>query len=393
MTTRDPLPASVLERIIALRRDLHRHPELSWDEHGTMQRISAQLHALGIPHRTGVARTGIIADLPGAQDGARVALRADTDALPVTEETGLPFASVHPGVMHACGHDGHSAMLLGAAQCLLAKPPPRPVRLIWQPAEEKGQGAKAMVEEGAMEQVGMVFGGHLDRRYPSGSLVVTDGAVNASTDTFVIDITGKQGHGARPHESVDAIVIGSALVTSLQTIVSREVDPAAPAVISVGRFDAGSAPNVIAGKAVLEGTLRAQDPAVRERLRGAIERIARAVGEVHGAQVQVTLQVGTPAVINRPVPTALARSAARDIVGDERVCTLRTANMGGEDFAYFLEEVPGAYIRYGAQIPNRETFPAHSSRFDIHEPALGVGAQWLARVAHAAGAHLQAQGR
>jgi hippurate hydrolase len=294
--------------------------------------------------------------------------------------------------MHACGHDGHSSMLVGAAQLLVATPPPLPVRLLWQPAEELGQGAKALVEAGALDGVAMIFGGHLDRHYPPGTLVVTDGAVNASTDTFHIEITGKQGHGARPHETVDAIVIGSLFVTALQTIVSREIDPAHPSVISVGRFDAGSAPNVIAGRALLEGTIRAQDPKVRAHLCRAIERIAKAVGDLHGAGIQVEVRIGTPPVINPPGPTALARAAAASIVGDDHVLTLHTANMGGEDFAYYMEQIPGCYIRYGAQVPGRESFPAHSSRFDIHESALGTGAAWLDRVARVAGDHLRKEG-
>ncbi|MCA9573220.1 MAG: amidohydrolase, partial [Myxococcales bacterium] len=243
------LPEPLRERIVALRRDLHRHPELSDRETRTMGRISEELDALGIPHRTGVAGNGIVADLPGRHEGPLVALRADTDALPVHEDTGLPFASVHEGVMHACGHDGHTSMLVGAAALLLADPPPLPVRLLFQPAEETGTGALAMIEAGVLEGVGMIFGGHLDRHYAPGELIVTDGPVNASTDTFTVEILGQQGHGARPHEAIDAIVVGSLLVTAIQTIVSREVDPAHPSVISVGSFHAGPAPNVIADRA------------------------------------------------------------------------------------------------------------------------------------------------
>ncbi len=379
------VPKATNDRMIALRRDLHQHPELSWDEHRTMARISAQLDELGIPHRRGVAGTGIIADLPGRGDGPRIALRADTDALPVHEETGLPFASIHPGVMHACGHDGHTSMLVGAAELLLRDPPPGPVRLIWQPAEERGNGAKAMVEHGALDGVAAIFGGHLDRHYAPGVLVVTDGAVNASTDTFVVEISGRQGHGARPHEAVDAIVVGSLFVTALQTIVSREVDPAHPSVITVGRFAAGSASNVIAGRATLEGTIRSQDHAVRRHLCRSVERIAAAIGQLHGAGVSVSIEEGTPPVVNARYPTSVAREAALEVVGPERVEVLHTANMGGEDFAWYLEHVPGAYIRFGAQVPGRESFPAHSGGFDIHEDALEVGAMWFDRVARIAG--------
>ncbi len=381
------LPADLVERIVALRRDLHRHPELSNAEHRTRARIADALERLGLTPRT-VAGTGLICDLPGRGAGPLVALRADTDALPVHEDTQLPFSSVHDGVMHACGHDGHTAMLVGAAELLVADPPPLPVRLLFQPAEELGTGALAMIKAGALDGVGLIFGGHLDRHYPPGHLVVTDGPVNASTDTFTIAIRGQAGHGARPHEAVDAVVVGSLLVTALQTVVSREIDPARPSVVSVGRFEAGSAPNVIAGRALLQGTIRAQHADTRQHLRDAIPRIARAIGALHGARVEVELHPGTPPLINRPGPTAIARRAAEEVVGPAHVGTLHTANMGGEDFAYYLDIVPGCYIRHGAQVPGRESYPAHSGQFDIHEDALPIGAAWLARVAHLGGEHL-----
>ncbi|MCB9764225.1 MAG: amidohydrolase [Alphaproteobacteria bacterium] len=381
------LPPEVVDEMVEVRRDLHQHPELSWTEHRTAQALRARLAAMGLSPRP-IAETGLVVDLPGRVDGPRVALRADTDALPIQEETGLPFASVHEGVMHACGHDGHSAMLIGATRLLLADPPALPVRLIWQPAEEKGAGAHRCVEEGALDGVAMIFGGHVDRHYPPGVLVVSEGPVNASTDQFYIDITGQQGHGARPHESLDAIVVGSLLVTALQTIVSREVDPAHPSVVSVGSFHAGHAHNVIAGRAQLAGTIRAQHAAVREHLVASIQRVGAAIGQLHGARVDVDVQRGTPPLINQPGPTALARAAAAQVVGEDRVVGLRTANMGGEDFAYYLQEIDGCYIRYGARVTGREGYPAHSSRFDFDETALRTGAAWLHRVAHVASAHL-----
>lgn len=374
------------ERIVELRRDLHRHPELSHKEERTANRLSEQLKALGIPHRIGVAGTGVVADLPGRFSGPSVALRADTDALPILEETGLPFASKQTGVMHACGHDGHSSMLIGAAAMLAqGEPPPLPVRFIWQPAEEVGEGAQEMIRAGVLENIGMIFGGHLDRRYPAGVLIVTDGPVNASTDTFHIHIQGQQGHGARPHEACDAIVVASLMITALQTIVSREVDPAHPSVISVGAFHAGTAPNVIAGSAELDGTIRAQDKKVRSHLKSSISRMAQAIGQLHGAQVSVEFKFGTPSVVNTPEIAELARTAAAQVVGPERVVALHTANMGGEDFSYYLDQVPGCYIRFGGQIPDLEGFPAHSSQFDFDERALAAGAAWFARVTHLAG--------
>jgi amidohydrolase len=381
------IPHELFERIVAFRRDLHQHPELSWAEHRTADRICRRLTELGLSPRR-VAETGVIADMPGARGGPIVALRADTDALPVHEQTGLSFASTNEGVMHACGHDGHTSMLLGAVELLLQRPAPGPVRFLWQPAEEKGAGAPALMDAGALEGVGMIFGGHVDRHHLPGRLVVSDGPVNASTDTFHIKIRGQGGHGARPHEALDAVVVGSLLVTSLQTVVSREVDPAHPSVISVGSFHAGKAPNVIAGRALLEGTIRAQDPEVRDHLCRSIKRIAEAIGLLHGAKIEVDLRVGTPPLINSPEMAAIAREAAAAVVGPDNVEKLRTANMGGEDFAYYLTRVPGCYIRFGAQVAGRESFPAHSGQFDIDESALATGAAWFAEVARRASARL-----
>lgn len=380
--------ARLFDRMVTLRRDLHQHPELSFDEHHTMRRIARELDDLGVPHVTGVAGTGIVADLPGLAPGPRVALRADTDALPIQEHTGLPFASRVPGVMHACGHDGHSSSLVGAAALLMADPPPHPVRLLWQPGEEQGNGALRMIEAGVLEDVAMIFGGHLDRGYPPGTVVVTEGAVNASTDTFVVEVLGRQGHGARPHETIDAIVVASLVVTALQTVVSRHVDPAQAAVVTVGRFDAGSAPNVIAGKATLEGTIRSQHADVRRRLKESVEQVARSVGSLHGAAVAFTMLDGTPPLVNPPEATALAREAAQQVAQTER---MRSPNMGGEDFAWYLTQIPGCYVRFGGRTPG-DNAPAHSGRFDFHEQALATAAAWYDRVARLAATKLAAAG-
>ncbi len=381
--------AELFSELVEIRRDLHRYPELSWQEHRTGDRVCEFLERYGIPFRRGVAETGIVADLPARRDGPIIALRGDMDALPVVEETGLPFASEVPGLMHACGHDGHTSMLLGAAALLSRQLPLEfPVRLLFQPGEETGRGASAMVAAGVLEGVELIFGGHVNRHYPIGAIVVTDGVVNASSDRFVIEVSGRGGHAARPHETTDAVVVGSLLVMAIQTIVSREVDPAFPSVVTVGRFDAGTASNVIAGQARLEGTIRAQDEEVREHLRKSIERIAESVGQLHQADVRASFREGSPALHNRPLGTQIARRAAQGTVGDGCVMRMKTANMGGEDFAYFLERVEGCYVRFGSTKPGEVAFPAHSSKFDFDERVLAVGAAFFQRVALEAGEYL-----
>ena len=380
----------IYDRIVSLRRLLHRYPELSGQETNTSAVIGDFLQSLGIQFRTNVAGAGIVADIPGAAGGPCVVLRADMDALPIQEETGLEFASVHDGIMHACGHDGHTAMLLGAAALLSdEKDLPAPVRLIFQPAEEKGTGAQAMIQAGALDGAGMIFGGHLDRHYQPGAIVVSEGAVNASSDNFTIEIVGQGAHGARPHESIDAVVVGSLMIMALQTIVSREVDPARPSVVSVGQFQAGTAPNVIAGQAKLSGTVRAQDATVRRQLLSSIRRIAESIAQLHGAKMQVSVKEGTPPLINQPDMADLARCAAIEAVGAANVLPLKTANMGAEDFSYYLEQIPGAYVRFGGQVPGKEGFPAHSSKFDFDETALAVGAAYYRAVAKIAGQRLR----
>jgi amidohydrolase len=379
------------ERLVAFRRDLHQHPELSFQETRTAERICAELDRLGIAYESGVAHTGIIADIPGRGDALKkVALRADIDALPIQEETGLSFASENDGVMHACGHDGHTTMVLGAAELLVRdRDLPAPVRLLFQPAEERGAGAKALIEEGALDNVAMIFGGHVDRHYPTGTIVTHAGAVNASTDSFRIQIRGKGGHAARPHESVDSVVVGSLLVMALQTIVSREVNPAHPSVVTVGRFDAGTAANVIAGQAELEGTIRAQESAVRNHVIASLQRICDSLSQLHNAEISMTVREGVPPVINPPAMAELARRAASNVVGPDFAVPLHTPNMGGEDFSYYMEKARGCYVRFGAREEGREGYPAHSSKFDFDEAVLPIGASYFYRVAKIDGAALQ----
>lgn len=380
----DLVDREVFERMVAVRREIHRHPELGFGERRTAARVAARLDEIGIAWR-GAAGTGLIADLPGPDGVPRVALRADLDGLPIRERTGLEFASEVDGLMHACAHDGHTAMLLGAAEILSRDSLPAPVRLLFQPAEELGEGALRMIEDGALDEVGLVFGGHIDPHFETGVLAVTRGTVNASVDTFRIVISGREGHAARPHEGLDAVVVGSMLVMALQTIVAREVAPAEPSVVTVGKFAAGRAANVIAGRAELEGTIRAHGESTRDHLIRSVERIAESTAAVHGAALEMEFVEGAPVLVNEGRPWELARAAAVTVVGEERVTWMKTPNMGGEDFSHYLRGVPGCYIRFGGRGGDRTSFPAHSSQFDFDETTLAIGAAWFANVARAAG--------
>lgn len=378
---------SMFERMVALRRDLHRHPELSWEERRTTSRLIQELDRLGVAHRCPI-ETGVVAEIEGPQDVPAVALRADIDALPIQEETGLDFASQVEGVMHACGHDAHAAMLVGAAELLIAGPDPlpAPVRLIFQPAEEIGAGAQAMLRAGALDGVGAIFGGHVDGHFPTGAIVVAEGTVNASSDAFRISIRGQQGHAARPHETVDAVVVGSLIVMAVQTIVSREIDPAHPSVLSIGRFQAGNASNVIAGTATLEGTIRAQEREVRDHLHRSLARVCSSVGQLHEAHIDFELEEGTPPLVNQAPMVGVARAAAEAALGRDCVRhAVRGANMGGEDFSWYLQEVPGCYVRFGTRPQGSAAHSAHSSRFELDEKVLATGAAWMAEVARRAG--------
>jgi len=385
-----PINDALFEQLVAFRRDLHRHPELSGEEEQTSEKVCEFLDKLGVSCRRGVGGAGVVVDFQGQNTSSGcIAFRGDMDALPIQEETGLSFASENEGVMHACGHDGHVSILLGLAGLLAEKESlPVPVRLIFQPAEETGVGALQMIEDGVLDEVSMIFGGHLDRHYPLGTIIVTDGAVNASSDQFLINISGKGGHGARPHETVDAVVVGSLLVTAIQTIVSREINPAHPSVVTVGRFDAGTASNVIADKAKLQGTIRAQDEDVRQYLHDSIQRISDAIGQLHGAEVHTEIIPGAPAVLNPPEMANLCREAAAAVVGKEQVCELETANMGGEDFGHLLAKRPGCYVRFGAIAEGQEPYPAHSSRFDFDERTIGIAAAYYRELAETASHHL-----
>ena len=381
------LDAPLRNRLIELRRWIHQHPELSFEEADTAKRIIDELKQLGIDYSYQGVGHAVIGTIEGRDPSARaIALRAEMDALPGDEMTGAPYSSVNPGKMHACGHCAHMAMLVGAASLLRKHPPEGPVRLIFQPAEERGGGARIAIEDGALDRVAAVFAGHVTHEYETGKIMVRNGAVTSQSDRFKISVRGKGGHGARPHEAVDAVVIGGFLITALQTIVSRMVNPLHPSVVTIGTIHAGSAANVIAAEAELEGSIRTSREEVRQHVHHGLKRMVSAIAELHNAHIDLELAAGYPPVINEPVSTAIARSAAADVVGAEYVVNAEFPSMGSEDFAYYLGWVPGCFVRFGARAHDWEAVPLHSPAFNIDERVLGIGALFfdhVVRVAHA----------
>ena len=376
-------------RLVELRRDLHRHPELSWREERTATRLAEVLATLGAVDVARVARTGVVARFPGLDRTAPVvAVRGDIDALPIEEATGLPFASSAPGVMHACGHDIHATWAVGAGLLLSRTPAAGDVLVVLQPAEEVGEGASAILETGALNDVRAIFGGHVDRRFAVGQVVAEAGPLAASADTFEIELTGKGAHGARPHESADPIVGASALVSALQTIVARRIDPAAAAVVTVGTLHAGTAPNVIPERAILTGTLRATTPEIRATIGHEVRRLAESVAAAYRLTARVNVHLGTPPIVNPAEPAQWARHAVMTVLGESAVVPFGVTNMGGEDFAFYLERIPGCFMRIGAREEGGERLAAHSPRFTAAEESIFVGAAVLAEAARVASAQL-----
>ena len=382
-------PDDARQRLVALRREIHQHPELAFEERETSRRLHDALAALRPAALDRVAGTGLVARMAGRRrDAPVVAVRGDIDALPITEETGLPYASERPGVMHACGHDVHAAWAVGAAYLLSREPAEGDVLVVLQPAEETGRGAPAVLESGALDGVAAIFGGHVDRRFPVGQVVAQPGPLAASADTFAITLTGKGAHAARPHEGADPIVGAGALIAALQTIVSRRLDPTAPAVLTVGTIHAGTAPNVIPETAALSGTLRAVDTQTRVRLQAEVRRLAEEIARAYGLRAEVTLELGPPPVVNPSGPAGWARRAAQRVLGDNAVVPLGLTNLAAEDFACYLERMPGCFLRIGAREAGGEAIAAHSPRFHVAEESIFVGAAVLAETARVAAEEL-----
>ena len=384
----DPIKQTIqrlLPEIIAIRHELHEHPEIRFEEKWTSDRIARYLAEAGIEHTRGHAKgTGIVAIVRGAA-GKTVALRADMDALEIEEETGVSYRSQIPNRMHACGHDGHSANLCGVAK-LLQQHRDRlrgTVKFIFQPAEENAAGGRFIVQEGLLDDVDAVFGLHCWPTLAVGTVGFKPGAAMASADTFTIRITGKGCHGADPGAGVDPIMVASYIVTALQTLVSREMNPWEPSVVTIARIEAGFASNVIPETATMDGTFRALTPKVRARLHEGIERIAVHTAEAHRATAMVHFHEATyPPLHNDPAMTAFARTVAQDAFGDDAPVDIKVPTMGAEDFAYYLEKRPGCFLFLGNNPSKTEPYPAlHNPRFNFNDDALPYGMELMARIA------------
>jgi len=381
------LPADVDARrahAVELRRWLHRHPELSFNEAETAARVVAELERLGIPCTYPGPGGGVIGRIETDPALPTIALRAELDALPGADLTDPGYRSIYADRMHACGHDAHMTMVLGAAALLAEQPPDGNVVLIFQPAEERGGGSRVMIDAGALEGVRAIFAGHVTQEWPTGRIMTRKGAMTAQSDRFCITVKGKGGHGARPHEAIDAVVIAALLIATLQTLVSRQTNPAHPSVITVGKIVAGTAPNVIAESAELEGTIRTTYPETRDHIHKGIRRMTEAMGELHDAEIHLELSEGYPPVINTAEEVELVRTCVRDLFGPDALTTSPHASMGSEDFSYYLQHVPGAFFRFGARRPEWEPMPLHSPRFDIDEAVLAIGAEFFDALARRA---------
>ncbi len=380
--------ARIEPELIAVRRDIHANPELGFEEVRTAGIVARELSRLGIKHQTGVGKTGVVGLIEGGRSGPVLAIRADMDALPIQEQTGLPWESRNPGLMHACGHDIHTTTLLGVAAVLkdLAPRLAGTVKLVFQPAEEGLGGMAAMIEEGVMERprVDMALGFHNHPDMPAGRFGFVRGACLAAADRFEITVHGRSGHAAYPHTAVDPIVAAATLVTQLQTVVAREVPPLRPAVVTVGVLHGGTAANIIPDRAEIRGTVRTLHPEVRDLAEAAIKRLCAGISEGMRARCEISYRRGTPPLMNDdrvldPVVDAVRRQFGEAVREGDPVCE-GEPSLGGEDFALMSALVPGFQLRVGSGQPGRHD-RLHNSAYQPDERCIGFGVQALARAA------------
>ncbi|MGV3491003.1 MAG: M20 aminoacylase family protein [Devosia sp.] len=376
--------AEFAEEVAAWRRDFHTHPELQYDVHRTAARVAELLGTFGVDEVvTGIGRTGVVAVIKGRGPGKTIGLRADMDALPITEKTGKPYESATPGKMHACGHDGHTAMLLGAAKYLAeTRNFDGTAVLIFQPAEEGGAGARAMLEDGLVQRFGIeeVYGMHNMPGLPSGSFGMRAGGIMAASDSFEIVIEGEGGHAAFPHNTVDPVLIAAHMITALQSIVSREIDPMKSAVLSVTMMQAGEAFNIIPQKVKITGTVRTLDEGIRDYMEERLRGVAVGIATTFGGKAEVNYRRGYPVTVNSPDQTDYAAQIAAQVAGEDRVDAEADAKMGGEDFSYMLQARPGAYIFLG----NGPSSELHSDTYDFNDEIIPVGVSYWVKLVEGA---------
>jgi amidohydrolase len=380
--------AEFVPGMVALRRDLHEHPELAFEEVRTAGIVAQRLDSLGLQVQTGVAKTGVIGLLRGGAsqpEGKTIAIRADMDALPIHELNEIDYRSTVDGKMHACGHDGHTAIALAVATLLSRRQAELTgnVKFIFQPAEEGRGGAEAMVKEGVMQGVDGVIGLHLMSTYPCGRVGVRAGAVFASADGLVLRVNGKGGHGAMPHEAVDPIVIAAYMITAVQTLISREISPFSPAVLSIGTLRAGTAFNIIPETVEMQGSMRAFSAQQREQLSRRMSELAKGIASAMGGSCDVQVLHGPPPCVNDATMTELVHQAAAASVGEEHVDTSeQVMTTSSDDMVYFLDAVPGCYFIVGAHNDEKGAkYPHHHPRFNIDEDAMPTAVEVLARAA------------
>jgi len=377
-----PSILKIKKEIIDNRRYFHKYPELSFEEYNTSKTIEKKLLDMNIDIKSGIAKTGLIGSIKGKKKGKTIALRADMDALPIQETSNISYKSVNKGVMHACGHDGHIAMLLGAAKVINDQKNKMngTVKLIFQPAEEGLAGAKHMIDEGALDGVDEIYGIHLWNYQKVGEIGVKDGPIMAAADIFEIQITGKGGHGATPHGTVDAIVVASQLINSLQTIVSRNTNPIESTVITIGMINGGYNFNVIADRVILKGTTRAYTSKNRNLIKSRMKEMIAGTEKMFGAKIKLNYKNGYPPTINDKKCSENVLNAVSKVINKKSFEPY--LSMGGEDFSYYLEKIPGCFFFIGSSPKDKKplSIPHHCSHFDIDEDSLLIGASSFVRI-------------
>lgn len=379
------IAANLAPRLIEIRRHLHSHPELSGQEYQTAAYVAGVLSSCGIHVQELVGKTGVVGELAGSNaDHRLLAIRTDMDALPIQERTGLEFASHQPGMMHACGHDVHTAIGLGTAMILsqLAEPLPGKIRFLFQPAEETAQGASWMIQDGVMTDVDAIFGVHVFPTIPGGCVGIRYGALTAAADDLEIMVFGESGHGARPHEAIDAIWIAAQIITMLQQAISRTQNPLRPVVLSIGQIQGGRAPNVIADQVRLLGTVRSLHPETSALLPTWIENIVATVCQTYGAKYKMNYRRGVPSVQNDPALTQIVETAAEEAWGSDRVQILLEPSLGAEDFSLYLDHAPGTMFRLGVGFPDQPNYPLHHPQFHVNENCIVTGVVTMAYAAY-----------